>query len=128
MPSVLWDPDAVSGSLQKSCTDCTCVVSASSRWTSSSYQACASSPRGCSPSKTIITELSESPSSNSSPTFFIEIIDGASSGLIDTACISPTVSSCGTVTLTTTMSAIQPSRIGTANARIIRGMNGRFCG
>ncbi len=59
-----------------------------------------------------MAELSESPSSNSWPTFFIEIIDGASFGLIDTARIWPTVSSCGTITLRTAMIAIQPRMIG----------------
>ena len=51
----------------------------------------ASSPSGCSPSSTIIAELSESNSSKTWPMRFIAIIDGASSGLIDTARIWPTV-------------------------------------
>lgn len=52
---------------------------------------------------------------------FIEIIDGAASGLIDTACICPTVSSCGTVTLRTAMVTNHPRMIGTAKVRIILG-------
>ena len=48
----------------------------------------------------------------------IAATDGASLGDIDTDRISPTTSSCGTVTFSTAMSAIQPRMIGTANRRI----------
>ena len=43
-----------------------------------------------------MTALSESNSLNTWPTRFMACIAGASSGLIDTACASPTASSCGT--------------------------------
>src|SRR6476661_1823239 len=56
---------------------------------------------------------------------FIEIIDGAWSGVIETERSLPTSSSCGTITFSTAMTAIQPRMIGTANVRIIRGTKGR---
>ena len=65
-------------------------------------------------------ELSDLPSSKTSPMRFIAIIDGAASGLIDTACICPTSSSCGTLTLRKAIKAIQARIIGTARVRIIR--------
>ena len=71
-----------------------------------------------------MAELSELYSWNTSPTRFIAIIDGAESGLIETARICPTVSSCGTTTFKTAMIPIQMRMIGTASTRIIRGMNG----
>ena len=59
---------------------------------------------------------------------FIAIIDGAASGLIDTAWVRPTTSSCGTVTLSTAISAIQARMIGTAKVRIIRDTKVRLAG
>ena len=53
-----------------------------------------------------------------SPTRFIAITDGASSGLIDTERIWPTTSSCGTTMLRTPMIAIQPRMMGIASRRI----------
>jgi hypothetical protein len=43
---------------------------------------------------------------------------GASLGDIETACILPTSSSCGTDTFSTAMSVIQPMMMGTASRRI----------
>jgi hypothetical protein len=65
-----------------------------------------------------MAELSASNSSKTLPTRIVAITDGASLGDIETACISPTTSSCGTVTLSATMRAIQPRMIGIANRRI----------
>ncbi len=78
----------------------------------------ASSPSGCSPSSTIIAELSESNSWKSLPICFIAIIDGACCGAIDTECICPTVSSCGTMTLRMAMTTTQPTISGTDSRRI----------
>ena len=65
-----------------------------------------------------MAELSESNSSKSLPMRIIAATDGASLGDIETACILPTTSSCGTDTFSTAMSAIQPTMMGTANRRI----------
>ncbi len=65
-----------------------------------------------------MAELSESNSWKSLPMRIIAATDGASLGDIDTACILPTSSSCGTDTFSTTISAIQPRMIGTASRRI----------
>ena len=65
-------------------------------------------------------------SSNTAPTFFVAIIAGASLGLIDTARILPTSSSCGTTIFSATISAIQARMIGTASTRSVRGSQGRF--
>ena len=65
-----------------------------------------------------MAELSDSNSSKTSPTRFIAITDGASSGLIDTDRIWPTTSSCGTATFSSATTAIQPMMIGIDNRRI----------
>ena len=81
-----------------------------------------------------MAELSESNSSKSLPMRIIAATDGASLGDIETACILPTTSSCGTDTFSTAMSATQPTMMGTANRRIhraiplLRGCSARMTG
>ncbi len=73
-----------------------------------------------------MAELFDLNSSNTLPTRFIAIIDGALSGLIDTDRSFPTSSSWGTIAFSTTMIAIQPRMIGTASTRMVRGMKVLF--
>src|ERR671912_401507 len=55
-------------------------------------------------------------------------MDGASLGANDTACASPTFSSCGAMTLTNTVSASHPSRIGSRTLRFRFARKLRSCG
>src|ERR1700723_772481 len=55
----------------------------------------------------------------------IAIVEGASLAVIGTECAAPTLSSEGAITLTNTVSAIQPTMIGIANNRIARAIGGR---
>jgi hypothetical protein len=71
-----------------------------------------------------MTELFDLNSWNCWPTSFIEITDGASLGLIDTERSCPTASSCGTITFSRAMTAIQPTMTTTANLRMFLGRKG----
>src|ERR1700712_5311298 len=72
-----------------------------------------------------MTELFDLNSLKVSPTCFIEITDGASSGLIDTERSFPTTSNCGTTVLPRAMMTIQPRMIGRAKVRMKRGRRWR---
>ena len=69
-----------------------------------------------------MTALSVSNSWKTRPTRFMACTAGASSGLIDTACASPTASSCGTTIFVTAASPSQKSRMGTESRRTVRAI------